>query len=298
MKVLEEKLRSRGRIDWTITLHYDDGRVQKYSLSSELISVAADPTNCSLRVVDRTAGGTDTSSIYLEEGSGVETSNEVFKPNANMATGFSHASVEPPIYRVGLGSWRGINLMFPTEDEAEQVAVLLRESIKQCSAVAVIPKSAAGGSPSLEETLTFIADKLRTQGTVETWGQMSAESNEMGDIGFSNNINVYQVSPNLTTCTMRIEATGMDAGDLSFRRIGKIEVLKYKDYLTRFRPPGVDERYRTVKEASPTFVLVISTPDGEAKVLYFSDETLANRVAKAMVHAAELCGAGSSKEPF
>src|ERR1700735_344917 len=115
---------------------------------------------------------------------------------------------------------------------------------------------------------------------------MSAESNEIGDISFSDNINVYQASPNLTTCTMRIEVTVIGAGGvLSFRRIGKIEVLKYKDYLARFRPPALDERYRIVKEASPAFVLVISNPDGESKELYFSDETLANRVAKAMVHA-------------
>jgi hypothetical protein len=31
---------------------------------------------------------------------------------------------------------------------------------------------------------------------------------------------------------------------------------------------------------------------------YFLDEDVANRTAKAMVHAVELCGGGSKPEPF
>jgi hypothetical protein len=53
-----------------------------------------------------------------------------------------------------------------------------------------------------------------------------------------------------------------------------------------------------VTDASPTFVLEITSPGVVSKQLYFSEEKLANRAAKAIVHAAELCGAGSSKEPF
>jgi hypothetical protein len=85
---------------------------------------------------------------------------------------------------------------------------------------------------------------------------------------------------------------------LSFRRIGRIEVMKLKDYLlASWFNSQVVQGYRNI-EWPPTFVLEVSAPGGDSKELYFSDETLANRVAKAMVHAAELCGAGSNEEPF
>jgi hypothetical protein len=35
-----------------------------------------------------------------------------------------------------------------------------------------------------------------------------------------------------------------------------------------------------------------------ANTLVFFDEQLANRVAKALVHAVELCGGGTKPEPF
>ena len=41
-----------------------------------------------------------------------------------------------------------------------------------------------------------------------------------------------------------------------------------------------------------------SSSNGAQLVYYFLDEDTANRVAKAMVHAVELCGGGSKPEPF
>lgn len=39
-------------------------------------------------------------------------------------------------------------------------------------------------------------------------------------------------------------------------------------------------------------------PDRVLKTWLFRDEDTANRVAKALVHAVELCGGGSEHEPF
>ena len=45
------------------------------------------------------------------------------------------------------------------------------------------------------------------------------------------------------------------------------------------------------------FVLTTRRPNNQEDVFMFLDETLANRVAKALIHAVELCG-GGNKDPF
>jgi hypothetical protein len=48
----------------------------------------------------------------------------------------------------------------------------------------------------------------------------------------------------------------------------------------------------------PVFALVVKSSNGEVfNPFWFDDETLAHRVAKALLHAVELCG-GGNKEPF
>jgi len=47
----------------------------------------------------------------------------------------------------------------------------------------------------------------------------------------------------------------------------------------------------------PMFLVVERRAGNQANGFYFADEEMANRVAKALVHAVELCG-GGSKDPF
>jgi hypothetical protein len=299
MRALEDKLRARGRLTWTQSIRFEGGKVIPGSLWNEITNVRADPKACSLRVVETGVGSYPPYSFYLEEVSGADVFTwEDYLRNRLGGHG-QVVSIEPSLYTVIVDSWNPVDLKFPTKDAAEQFAALLRESIKQCSAVPVTPKPAVGGGPGLTETLNFIADKLSTQGRVSSSVKLTRD-NDPGWIRVAYDVDIFQVSTSPATCTMRMDATGMPITELrlSFRRIGKIEVMKFKDYMARFRPSNVDEAYRTIIEASPTFVLYITIPGGESKALYFSDETLANRVAKAINHAAELCGAGANKEPF
>jgi hypothetical protein len=52
------------------------------------------------------------------------------------------------------------------------------------------------------------------------------------------------------------------------------------------------------KQDPPLFVLKVRKTDKGTSGFNFFDEQLANRVAKAMVHAVELCGGGRKPEPF
>jgi hypothetical protein len=54
---------------------------------------------------------------------------------------------------------------------------------------------------------------------------------------------------------------------------------------------------RESRIAPPLFALAAKRPKQGENVFLFSDEDMANRVAKAMIHATELCGGGSN-EPF
>lgn len=49
----------------------------------------------------------------------------------------------------------------------------------------------------------------------------------------------------------------------------------------------------------PLLALIVhGTNTKETHVFRFSDEQMSNHVAKAMVHAVELCGGGGKPEPF
>jgi hypothetical protein len=47
-----------------------------------------------------------------------------------------------------------------------------------------------------------------------------------------------------------------------------------------------------------TLALVLNSRQKGDFVFYFQDDTVADRLAKAMLHAVELCGGGSLQEPF
>lgn len=304
MKALEEELRSVGRVTWSQNDLYGSGVVRK-TYWEELTRITADPKSCSLRVGREISGtpgpggpGPKGVSAYLDEISDVRVLAsedfihrhqhfQILNRDGSERPDYEE-DLRPPLYSVVVNFWQGFDLKFPTREGAEQFAALLRDAIKQCTALAATPQPAASAGPSLAETFSFIAEKLSSQDTANLRATIADANGET--MYYSAAAIDYQVSPNPSSCTTRI-----DNVQLSFHRIGKIEVLTFRDYVAR-RLSDHPEYKITV--ASPGFVLYVTTPGGEPKQLYFSDEVLANRVAKAMVHAAELCGAGSNKEPF
>jgi len=102
-----------------------------------------------------------------------------------------------------------------------------------------------------------------------------------------------------------------------FKNIERLEVISATDYKHRAKPA------MTYQDDPPYFELVIHLAAGKSVqrhivttpsarhgrtvetddsihefALHFRDEDTANRAAKAMVHAVELCGGGSQPEPF
>jgi hypothetical protein len=55
---------------------------------------------------------------------------------------------------------------------------------------------------------------------------------------------------------------------------------------------------KTVKDVPDISALVIKLNNGQDPTIRFYEQELADRVAKALIHAVELCGGGPKPEPF
>jgi hypothetical protein len=189
------------------------------------------------------------------------------------------------------------------------------------------PKLADNG-PSLEVTMKFIQKKLAERGEFKwTW---SADSQGT----FRTELAPEAVEFDLDACQERWANNGADSTDgkataqwlyeftLSFRNVEKIEVLPYQDLQNRnVIESGHPEQQGTMSPSGFYAVWVVMNHDNPAPMevtkttlpdravttnasslkrvhITMEDEDSANRLAKAMVHAVELCGGGSKPEPF
>ena len=157
--------------------------------------------------------------------------------------------------------------------------------------------------PSLEVTMKFIKDKVEAKAERKTNGGGGSPS----------------IEADPATCELT-EARNFHPGQLalrrtfSFREVETIEVSQPKDEdgdpepdfvlkILMTTTTSVHERY-TEKEKKANNVQVngakwhVGDRDYGSISWYFTDEDVANRVAKAIVHAGELCGGGSKPEPF
>jgi hypothetical protein len=83
---------------------------------------------------------------------------------------------------------------------------------------------------------------------------------------------------------------------IPLKQIANIVVMPTEQYLKDVDAKGGHPSW-TPRIDPPTWHLKTVRADGTFNRIAFSDQDLADRVAKAMVHAVELCG-GGSKEPF
>jgi hypothetical protein len=191
------------------------------------------------------------------------------------------------------------------------------------------PQPTADNGPSLEATMKFIQDKVNQQGAivyVESWNnsvsgtsspakESSVESHVVA-VDPAGGLSLQQTFKSLeSTQSGTRSATG--TWQMQFKDVEKLEVLNAMDFKHRKSPSMVfqnDPPYFEVlvhlaagKTVPHHTVRVESSNNGKSTesndnigefVLHFRDEETANRVAKAIIHAVELCGGGSKPEPF
>jgi hypothetical protein len=161
----------------------------------------------------------------------------------------------------------------------------------------------AAEGPSLHATMKFVREKSDV-GPVN-YVVYSHDNTAGTDSANRNKIEITHLVANADACRIdyhiKIERDGtvitdVDAGIL-LKDVRDMMVMpleqQQKEVDTAAGHPEFSYRFDP-----SVFVLKMNRTDKGANWLYFFDEQMANRVAKAMVHAVELCGGGGKAEPF
>ena len=160
------------------------------------------------------------------------------------------------------------------------------------------------GGPSLADTMKFIQDKLNEMGTVNFAGYVhDAADNSDGVQKFSATISNVVTNP--SACSLSYHRLVFNNGRkeriediaINLRDVHSITVLPdeqdWQNYLVR-----TGDTTKTVKDVPDISALVIKLNNGKDPTIRFYEQELADRVAKALVHAVELCGGGPKPELF
>jgi hypothetical protein len=159
-------------------------------------------------------------------------------------------------------------------------------------------QSSSGEGPSLAATMSFIQEKLKAQASYQS--RLDVFADVVADPG----------TCQLTLTTAKRPVPGREfifiKIKFSFRDVEKIEATPIHGYDSSETSPGLhvlmNSRTGVHHHSEQKFPgakkLKISDFDEEGALLNFPDEDIADRVAKAMIHAVELCGGGSKPEPF
>jgi hypothetical protein len=176
-------------------------------------------------------------------------------------------------------------------------AALLGIYVVAQQAVAPPPKPADSG-PSLEKTMQFIQEnaaegKLSYTAFVTDTSQQGVEWSNRFTVETSNLV----ADPGACRITYhwRAEVNGklVDDADysLALKDVKEILVLPQAQNLNQVDSLNGHPDWNS--RISPNlFTLIARRPRGVVNVFLFSDEEMANRVAKAITHAVELCGGG------
>jgi hypothetical protein len=156
--------------------------------------------------------------------------------------------------------------------------------------------------PSLEVTLKFIQDKLNTVGTVNFAGYVHDSANNTDGVQkFSAAISNAATNPG--ACTLSYHRLVINNGSrehdenvvINLHDVQSIAVLPdeqdWQMYLVR-----TGDITKTVKDVPDIIALVIKLTNGKDPTIRFYEQELSDRVAKALVHAVELCGGGSKPD--
>ena len=187
--------------------------------------------------------------------------------------------------------------------EAELSAILAQGAAPTYPPAAGAPIT---NGPTLEVTMKFIQDKLGEVGTVNFAGYVhDSADNTDGVQKFSSTTSDIVANPG--ACSLSYHRLVINNGRkehnenvlINLRDVQSVAVLPdeqdWQMYLVK-----TGDTTKTVKDVPDIYVLNIKLPRGVDHSIRIYEQEMADRIAKAMVHAVELCGGGSrsQQEPF
>jgi hypothetical protein len=164
-------------------------------------------------------------------------------------------------------------------------------------------KPAASG-PTIEATMNFIENKVNAVGTVSFSAYIHDSSNN-SDWTQKISSTISSAVANPGACSIRYHRLVTNNGKtehdedvvINMHEVQSITVMTDAQDWQSFLAHSGDNA-KSVKEDPEIFALVVKLSRGTEPTLRFFDQEMANRVAKAMIHAVDLCGGGSAPEPF
>jgi TonB family protein len=172
------------------------------------------------------------------------------------------------------------------------------------TAVPPPPPPGAENGPSLDATMQFIQKKLRESDRI-FYTVYTHDNVYNKDTVNRRSVETSNVVADPASCRISFhhkatvdDKTAADADErITLRDVMDLSVMTGEQYMLKLHdasaePPSEENRF------DPSiFYLVARGEKYNLAWFVFNDEDSANRVAKAMVHAVELCG-GGSKDPF
>jgi tetratricopeptide (TPR) repeat protein len=163
------------------------------------------------------------------------------------------------------------------------------------------PAAAPSNGPTLEETLDFIRNKIVEQGEVKYTVVLASQSTgETGSALFDTYYTNVTTDP--AACQIRYHVKLLRNNKL----ISDMDIFYPYTAIESIQVVPLGQYAASTMTNPDVFVQAVTPPawnvmyrfagNPQSGMLIFSDEDIANRVAKAMLHAAELCGAKG--EPF
>jgi hypothetical protein len=192
--------------------------------------------------------------------------------------------------------------------EAELKAIMAQDSVPPQPAAqppAAAPVAApADTGPSLAETMQFIQDKLNDLGTVAyvVYFQDANDGNTWTQT-FKDEFSNIVAGQSQCSISYHLKETNNGRGDpggnavISLRDVQGIVVMPYEQGNTESSAKNGSPNIVTTATNPPLTELQVRRPHGKENNFVFTDADLADRVAKAMLHAVELCG-GGNKDKF
>jgi hypothetical protein len=169
------------------------------------------------------------------------------------------------------------------------------------------PPKPADSGPSLAATMQFIQEKLSEQGRVNfaVYTHDNADNTDRVDKYSVENTNV-KADP--AECSIQFHINSTFNGSLiedrstghKFQDIAEIEIRTGEQHQNQIEAESGHPTRET--KVNPRIFVLVGHRRGVGKggfyfTYLFTDEDTANRVAKAMTHAVELCGGGNN-DPF
>jgi hypothetical protein len=325
MKFIQDKLNDIGPVNHAISVHNNAaGNDWTNQFKGKVTKVVADPSACRISYhwkLERdgaVVSDFDAGYSFKDVGDIVVTPLEQYLKKMDTAAGHPqfNYSVDPPVFALQVrrtDTKRSDDLFISDEQLANRLAKTMVHAVELCGGAALAqetvppPPKPVDDGPSLEVTMKFVQQKLTDLGKV-SWVQVEHNSKDGSEKQLSIGHELSSVAADAAACRISLHRTvfndGKASGDYDMifplKTVENLMVMTKEQHSNRwFARFGTPEITASVTPSISVLVIHVSNDDWRAdRFLAFFDEDTANRVAKATLHAVELCGGGGKPEPF